>query len=208
MSSQAERSTVVSVGRPTCRPPGAWDECAASTLSRRPGRLRAPGLLPVARTRARNSPAGQRDPTARRGRAARHHRLRIENWISSLKPGWLSQCLAEFRRRKLFEDRAKLQRGLFSEDAFKTALRRCRRGRGRLPRNCDTDNHIITIITLYAGEHRRSCAGAKLPEELAMPDLDQIKQGEQGARDRRARFARGRSGNPTDGVRAGNPNRL
>jgi hypothetical protein len=36
-----------------------------------------------------------------------------------LKPGWLSQCLAEFRRRKLFEDRAKLQRGLFSEDAFK-----------------------------------------------------------------------------------------
>jgi len=33
-----------------------------------------------------------------------------------------------------------------------------------------------------------------------MPDLDQIKQGEQGARDRRARFARGRSGNPTDGV--------
>ena len=29
-----------------------------------------------------------------------------------------------------------------------------------------------------------------------MPDLDQIKQGEQGARDRRVRFARGRSGNP------------
>jgi acyl dehydratase len=29
-----------------------------------------------------------------------------------------------------------------------------------------------------------------------MPDLDQIKQGEQGARDRRGRFARGRSGNP------------
>jgi hypothetical protein len=41
-----------------------------------------------------------------------------------------------------------------------------------------------------------------------MPDLDQIKLGELGARDRRARFARGRSGNPTDGVRAGNPNRL
>src|SRR6266849_3512876 len=29
-----------------------------------------------------------------------------------------------------------------------------------------------------------------------MPDLDQMKQGEQGARDRRGRFARGRSGNP------------
>src|SRR6267154_139890 len=29
-----------------------------------------------------------------------------------------------------------------------------------------------------------------------MPDLDQIKQGEQGERDRRGRLARGRSGNP------------
>ena len=29
-----------------------------------------------------------------------------------------------------------------------------------------------------------------------MPDLDQIKQGEQGVRDGRGRFARGRSGNP------------
>src|ERR1700732_4011050 len=29
-----------------------------------------------------------------------------------------------------------------------------------------------------------------------MPDLDQIKQAEQGARDRRGRFGRGRSGNP------------
>jgi hypothetical protein len=29
-----------------------------------------------------------------------------------------------------------------------------------------------------------------------MPDLDLIKQGEQGVRDRRGRFARGRSGNP------------
>jgi Family of unknown function (DUF5681) len=29
-----------------------------------------------------------------------------------------------------------------------------------------------------------------------MPDLDQIKQGEQGVRDRRGRFTRGRSGNP------------
>jgi hypothetical protein len=30
-----------------------------------------------------------------------------------------------------------------------------------------------------------------------MPDLDEIKQGEQGARDRRGRFAEGQSGNPT-----------
>ena len=29
-----------------------------------------------------------------------------------------------------------------------------------------------------------------------MPDLDQIKQGEEGMRDRRGRFAKGRSGNP------------
>jgi hypothetical protein len=29
-----------------------------------------------------------------------------------------------------------------------------------------------------------------------MPDLDQIKQGEEGARDRGGRFAKGRSGNP------------
>jgi len=29
-----------------------------------------------------------------------------------------------------------------------------------------------------------------------MPDLDQIKQGEQEARDRRGRFPKGRSGNP------------
>src|SRR6266700_5593592 len=32
--------------------------------------------------------------------------------------------------------------------------------------------------------------------ELAMPDLDQIKQEEQGVRDGRGRFARGRSGDP------------
>jgi hypothetical protein len=31
-----------------------------------------------------------------------------------------------------------------------------------------------------------------------MPDLDQIKQGKQGVRDRRARFATGRSGNPAN----------
>src|ERR1700745_2679078 len=36
-----------------------------------------------------------------------------------------------------------------------------------------------------------------------MPDLDQIKQGEQGARDGGGRFAKGRSGNPAG--RPGNP---
>jgi hypothetical protein len=37
--------------------------------------------------------------------------------------------------------------------------------------------------------------------EWAMPDLDLIKQEKQGARDRRARFAKGRSGNPDGGPR-------
>jgi hypothetical protein len=35
-----------------------------------------------------------------------------------------------------------------------------------------------------------------------MPDLDQIKQGEQGARDRRGRFAEGLSGNPVGATAA------
>jgi hypothetical protein len=160
VSSQAERSTVVSVGRPTCRPPGAWDECAASTLSRRPGRLRAPGLLPVARTRARNSPAGQRDPTAPRGRAARHHRLRIENWISSLKPGWLSQCLAEFRRRKLFEDRAKLRAASFPKMLSKTALRRCPTRTGPSTQNLryrQLQNCHSRILSCQASALLRGC---------------------------------------------------
>ena len=33
-------------------------------------------------------------------------------------------------------------------------------------------------------------------KELPMPDLDQIKQGKQEVRQRRGRFAKGRSGNP------------
>ena len=60
----------------------AWDECAASTLSHRPGRRRA-RIMPVARTRARSAPAGRREPTARRGRVPRYHRLRIENSLAS-----------------------------------------------------------------------------------------------------------------------------
>ncbi len=36
-----------------------------------------------------------------------------------------------------------------------------------------------------------------------MPDLDQIKQGEQGARDRRGGFPKGRSGNPAGRPRGG-----
>jgi hypothetical protein len=39
--------------------------------------------------------------------------------------------------------------------------------------------------------------------ELAMPDLDLIKQGEQGVRDRHGRFARGGSGNPARRPRGG-----
>src|SRR5260370_38218217 len=42
-----------------------------------------------------------------------------------------------------------------------------------------------------------SVSGCELSsKELAMPDLDQIKEGEEGVRDGRGRFARGRSGNP------------
>jgi hypothetical protein len=37
---------------------------------------------------------------------------------------------------------------------------------------------------------------ATIAAELAMPDLDLIKQGEQEVQDRRERFATGRSGNP------------
>src|SRR6266851_1630187 len=59
-------------------------------------------------------------------------------------------------------------------------------------------NCHIRIISIRASAPR---AGAGLSlEELAMPDLDLIKQGEQGVRDRRGRFARGRSGNPAGRV--------
>ena len=49
----------------------------------------------------------------------------------------------------------------------------------------------LTVGMITPGE------AATITAELAMPDLDQIKQGEQGVRDRRGRFARGRSGNPS-----------
>src|ERR1700719_720532 len=53
-------------------------------------------------------------------------------------------------------------------------------------------HHAITTIAFYTRGHStrqrvRDC-GLK---ELPVPDLDQIKQGEQGARDRRGRFAPG-----------------
>src|SRR6266849_5894370 len=44
---------------------------------------------------------------------------------------------------------------------------------------------------------------ATIAAELARPDLDLIKQGEQGVRDRRGWFARGRSGNPAGRPRGG-----
>src|SRR5260221_13653443 len=58
-------------------------------------------------------------------------------------------------------------------------------------------HHAITTIAFYTRAHstRQRVRDCDL-KELAMPDLDQIKQAEQGARDRRGRFARGRSGNP------------
>src|SRR6266851_2295626 len=60
---------------------------------------------------------------------------------------------------------------------------------------------VLTPLNCHSGtiSIRTSAprAGAELSfEELALPDLDQIKQGEQGVRDRRGRFARVRSGNP------------
>jgi hypothetical protein len=58
-------------------------------------------------------------------------------------------------------------------------------------------HHAITTIAFYTRGHstRQRVRDCDL-KELAMPDLDQIKQAEQGARDRRGRFARGRPGNP------------
>ena len=58
-------------------------------------------------------------------------------------------------------------------------------------------HHAITTIAFYTRGHstRQRVRDCDL-KELAMPDLDQIKQEEQGARDQRGRFARGRSGNP------------
>ena len=58
-------------------------------------------------------------------------------------------------------------------------------------------HHAITTIAFYTRWHstRQRVRDCDL-KELAMPDLDQIKQEEQGARDQRGRFARGRSGNP------------
>jgi len=56
-------------------------------------------------------------------------------------------------------------------------------------------HHAITTIAFYTRGHssRQRVRDCDL-KELAMPDLDQIKQGEQGARDRRGRFARGSVG--------------
>src|SRR6266852_5935139 len=58
------------------------------------------------------------------------------------------------------------------------------------------------VTSALAGGMISPGEAATIAAELAMPDLDLIKQGEQGIRDRRGRFARGRSGNPPGG-RAG-----
>src|SRR6266852_5080162 len=52
------------------------------------------------------------------------------------------------------------------------------------------------VTSALAGGMISPGEAATIAAELAMPDLDLIKQGEQGIRDRRGRFARGRSGNP------------
>jgi hypothetical protein len=64
-----------------------------------------------------------------------------------------------------------------------------RKLRYRQSRNC----HSRTVFLRASA----SVSGCELSlKELAMPDLDQIKQAEQGVRDRGGRFARGRSANP------------
>jgi tRNA synthetase class II (D, K and N) len=65
-------------------------------------------------------------------------------------------------------------------------------------RYCGIDDHAIVIIALYVDGFGRV---RNLRIESATPDLDLIKQAEQGARDRRGRFAKSRSGNPADGRR-------
>jgi hypothetical protein len=64
-----------------------------------------------------------------------------------------------------------------------------RKLRYRQSRNC----HSRTVF-LRASAFVSGCELSL--KELAMPDLDQIKQAEQGVRDRGGRFARGRSANP------------
>jgi asparaginyl-tRNA synthetase len=65
-------------------------------------------------------------------------------------------------------------------------------------RYCGIDDHAIVIIALYVDGSGR-VRNHRI--ESATPDLDLIKQAEQGARDRRGRFAKSRSGNPADGRR-------
>jgi Family of unknown function (DUF5681) len=66
-----------------------------------------------------------------------------------------------------------------------------------LGKTSQKDNHAMPYShsTLLRIATRRAGAGLRL-KELPMPDLDQIKQGEQETRDRAGRFAKGRSGNP------------
>ena len=59
------------------------------------------------------------------------------------------------------------------------------------------------VTSALAGGMISPGEAATITAELAMPDLDLIKQGEQGIRDRRGLFARGRSGNPAGRPRGG-----
>jgi hypothetical protein len=57
-------------------------------------------------------------------------------------------------------------------------------------------NHMVLLRT------SAPVSGSELLfKELVKPDLDLIKQAEQGTRDRYGRFAKGRSGNPAGGTR-------
>jgi len=60
----------------------------------------------------------------------------------------------------------------------------------------DTTAAMKAVTSALAGGVITPGEAATIAAELAVPDLDLIKQDEQGMRDRRERFATGRSGNP------------
>jgi hypothetical protein len=78
----------------------------------------------------------------------------------------------------------------------------CRRSRvlprdkARGPKGHDIAAAMKMVTSALAGGVITRGEAATIAAELAVPDLDLIKQDEQGVRDRRERFATGRSGNP------------
>ena len=77
--------------------------------------------------------------------------------ISCLSVDGCSNGLTEFRRRNLFEDGAKLERGLLTECAFEAALRcgpaRTGFGDGSLPGLCQRYHTAASILVGYFERH-------------------------------------------------------